>query len=192
MRQAPVWQNDASLWMASIERAPSGYAKGALARWLEDQDLEKDAAFWYREAVVQPPMPFEHSCFNLSRIHLKVGGPAAAIEAAQAGLVAGCERSAELMAPLALAYALTGRWEEALGTATDVGRDPTGKAVIAELSARSHAGDVQALRTALDAADDQSRSQLRAQVLKVLKEGGADVVAIEEALDETVPVSPEP
>ena len=58
MRQVPVWKNEATLWRAAIERAPSGYAKGALARWLEDQGLDRDAAFWYHQAVIQPPRPF--------------------------------------------------------------------------------------------------------------------------------------
>jgi len=98
------------LWQAAIERAPSGYAKGALARWLEDQGMDDDAAFWYREAVLQPPMPFQESCFNVTRIHLKRGQPQQAVRVGQEALTAGCDASPELVAPLALAHALSGEW----------------------------------------------------------------------------------
>ena len=130
-QQVPVWKNDATLWRAAIERAPSGYAKGALARWLEDQGKPKDAAFWYREAVVQAPMPFQESCFNVSRIHLKLNDPARAVEVGEEALTLGCEPSPELVAPLALAHALVGDWDAAIRRSTSVGRDPTRKAVVA-------------------------------------------------------------
>ncbi|MAY82428.1 MAG: hypothetical protein CL930_16805 [Deltaproteobacteria bacterium] len=183
VRQAPVWKNDASVWMASIERAPSGYAKGALAKWLDDQGMSKAAAHWYLEAVSQDPMPFEHSCFNLSRSHLKAHGPAAAIEATQKGLVHGCERSAELMAPYALAYALEGQWEQALAMAQEVSPDPTGKAVIAKLAAKTQLGDIQALQDAIESADKGQGADLRRQVLKVLDHAGADVDSVTSVLD---------
>ena len=125
-QQVPVWKNDATLWRAAIERAPSGYAKGALARWLEDQGKPKDAAFWYREAVVQAPMPFQESCFNVSRIHLKLNDPARAVEVGEEALTLGCEPSPELVAPSHwhMPSWVTGT---AIRRSTSVGRDPTGK-----------------------------------------------------------------
>jgi len=182
-RQVPVWKNDATLWRAAIERAPSGYAKGALARWLEDQGQLKDAAFWYREAVVQGPIPFQESCFNVSRIHLRLNDPARAIEVGEEALDLGCDPSPELVAPLALAHALTGSWESAKRHSSSVGRDPTGKAVVANLAARAATGDVDPLRIAVGAAAETDGANLRSQVMQVLEFGGADVQAIAQELD---------
>jgi hypothetical protein len=184
MRQVPVWKNEASLWKASIQRAPSGYAKGALARWLEDQDLNKDAAFWYHQAVIQPPMPFHESCFNVTRIHLKLGDPVSAIEAGLDALDAGCEPTPELMAPLALAYALEGQWQKAQAESAKIKRDPTGKAALAGLAAAAHLGDVGVLHSAIAAAGPEQGPKLRAQVLTVIARGGGDTAAIASALDE--------
>ena len=182
-RQVPVWKNDATLWRAAIERAPSGYAKGALARWLEDQGRAEDAAFWYREAVVQAPMPFQESCFNVSRIHLKLNDPARAVEVGEEALAVGCDPSPELVAPLALAHALEGNWEAAMRHSASVGRDPTGKAVVANLAAHAATGDVDLLRIAVGAVDQAEGASLRSQVMRVLEVGGADVQSIAQALD---------
>jgi hypothetical protein len=184
MRQVPIWKNEATLWKAAIERAPSGYAKGALARWLEDQELNKDAAFWYHQAVIQPPMPFHESCFNVTRIHLKLGDPTSAIEAGLDAIDAGCEQTPELMAPLALAYALDGQWEKARTESAKIKRDPTGKAALAGMAAIAHEGDVDALRLAIAAAGPERGPKLRAQVLTVIARGGGEPAAISQALDE--------
>jgi hypothetical protein len=180
--QVPIWKNDGSLWEAAIERAPSGYAKGAFARWLEDEGKDGAAAHWYHEAVVQPPRPFHESCFNITRIHLKRGIPKQAIAVGEEALEAGCEPSAELVAPLALAYALTGDWSKALQRSAKVDTDPTGKAILARLSAQAAMGDVQPLKEATSGPDGE---RLLAQVMLVLRRGGANVDAIRAALDGT-------
>jgi protein O-mannosyl-transferase len=179
MRQVPVWKNEATLWRAAIARAPSGYAKGALARWLEDQGMDDDAAHWYREAVIQTPRPFHESCFNVTRIHLKRGDPAAAVAVGQEALDAGCAPSAELVAPLALAHALTGEWSKAQQLAATVGQDPTGKAVIASLAASVALGDAGPLQAAMNGATPEQARRLKAQVMQVLTAGGAEVDAVE-------------
>jgi len=178
--QRPIWKNDGTLWEAAIERAPSGYAKGAFARWLEDEGKDGAAAHWYREAVVQPPRPFHESCFNITRIHLKRGIPKQAIAVGEEALEAGCEPSAELVAPLALAYALTGDWPKALQRSAKVDTDPTGKAILARLSAQAAMGDVQPL---IEATSGEDGERLLSQVMRVLRRGGANVEAIGAALD---------
>jgi len=177
--QVPIWAHDGTLWAAAIERAPSGYAKGALARWLEDRGDAIQAAHWYREAVVGPPRPFHESCYNVTRIQLKLGDPARAIDVGQEALEAGCAASPELLAPLALAHALEGEWEAALIQANRLQEDPTGKALIARLASQAALGDTQALREAVDA----EGPALEAQVMKVLEHGDADVGAIRSILD---------
>ena len=178
--QGPIRKDDASLWEAAIERAPSGYAKGAFARWLEDEGKDGAAAHWYREAIVQPPRPFHESCYNITRIHLKRGIPKQAIAVGEEALEAGCEPSAELVAPLALAYALTGDWAKALQRSAKVDTDPTGKAILARLASQAAMGDVQPLKEATSGPDGE---RLLAQVLLVLRRGGADVDGIQSALN---------
>ena len=176
--QAPVWANDRALWAAAIERAPSGYAKGALARTLEDTGDAVGAAHWYREAVIQPPQPFHESCFNVTRIHLKLGDPKRAIAVGNEALEAGCDASAELVAPLALAYALEGEWASAIRTAQVIPTDPTGKALVARLAAGAAMGDLEPLERARDA----EGPGLVDQVMVVLARGGADAEAIRDRL----------
>ena len=183
MRQVPIWKNEATLWRAAIERAPSGYAKGALARWLEDQGLDRDAAFWYHQAVIQPPRPFHESCFNVTRIQLKLGETQAAIDVGRDAIEAGCEESPELMAPLALAYALNGQWTKAREGADKITNDPTGKAVLVGLAARAVEGNVLPLRDAISTAGPEQGQKLRTQVLLVIDRGGGNVAAVTAALD---------
>ena len=176
--QTPVWANDRALWSAAIQRAPSGYAKGALARALEDSGDAVGAAHWYREAVIQPPRPFHESCFNVTRIHLKLGDPERAIAVGNEALEMGCEASAELVAPLALAHALEGEWSAAARTARTVATDPTGKALVARLAASAAMGDL----VPLERARDSEGLGLVNQVMMVLDRGGADADAIREQL----------
>jgi hypothetical protein len=110
---------------------------------------------------------------------LRRGLPKQAITAGEEALEAGCEPSAELVAPLALAYALTGDWGKALQRSAKVGADPTGKAILARLAAQAAMGDVQPLS---EATADPDGERLLAQVMLVLRRGSADVVAIQAAL----------
>jgi hypothetical protein len=171
-KQVPVWKNEATLWKAVLERAPSGYAAGALARWLEDNGQVVDAAHWY-EVAVQPPRAFHESCYNVTRVHLKLNQPAEAIRVGRAALAAGCEPSPELVAPLALALALEGEWEEANEYAQSVGSDPTGKAVIVRLAAQAQAGNLKPLNDAMNTTDGVGAMQIQKQVIRVLEHAGA-------------------
>ena len=146
--QLPTWETDDTLWRAAMARAPSGYAAGAYGRWLEDEGRMEAAAEAYRQAV-QPPRPFDTGCYNITRIHLALGRPDQAIEVGRAALAAGCARSPELVAPMAVALAITGDWTAAEAAAHSVGRDPTGKAVLVRLAARARAGDLAPLRAEL-------------------------------------------
>ena len=177
--QVPIWANDGTLWKASIERAPSGYAMGALARWLEDQGEAVQAAHWYREAVVHPPRPFHESCYNVTRIQLKLGDPEAAIVVGQEAEQAGCEVTPELVAPVALAHALVGEWDESLSQVRRLDEDPTGKVLIARLASQAALGDVQPLREAIE----REGPALADQVMKVLKHAQADLGPIRAQLD---------
>jgi len=68
-----------------------------------------------------------------------------------------------------------------------VGRDPTGKAVVAGLAAHAQLGNVDPLRIAIGSVDPSEGAALRDQVMMVLTHGGADVAAIAASLDAAAP-----
>jgi hypothetical protein len=98
------------------------------------------AAELYEQAVVGP-FPFWEACYNVADVHLRRGDPIAAAQAGERALSEGCGPTAELVAPTALAYALTGNWQRAEALALRVDRDPTGKAVVVRAAASVRSGD---------------------------------------------------
>jgi len=166
----PSWQDDDALWPAAMNRAPSGYAAGAYGRWLEDEGRMEAAAEAYSQAV-QPPRPFELGCYNITRIYLAIGQAQGAVVAGQSALQAGCPRSPELVAPLAVALAITGEWTAAEQEAKTVGQDPTGKALLVRLGARAREGDLAPLKAEMLASGEQA-PQLLGQVLSLIAFSG--------------------
>lgn len=170
-RQLPAWKDDETLWLSTLRRHPhSGYAAGAYAKLLEDEGRLDEAVAWYR-AATQPPRPFAHSCYNVVSLQLKRGDLGAAVHDGRRALENGCARSPELLAPLALALALTGQWEEAEARAAEVGVDPTGKAVLVRIAAAARRGDFAPFEAAA-AGQPEARAALAAQVARVLEQGG--------------------
>jgi hypothetical protein len=167
----PTWDTDQTLWRSAMDRAPSGYAAGAYARWLEDEGKLEQAATYYGQAVM-PPRPFTTACYNISRIHLALGRPDMAVTAGQTALEAGCEGSPELLAPMALAMALTGDWAAAESTARSVGDDPTGKAVLVRLAAAARRGDLAPLHGEMEAAGSPAGEGLLNQVARLIAFSG--------------------
>jgi hypothetical protein len=167
----PTWDTDQTLWRSAMDRAPSGYAAGAYARWLEDEGKLEQAATYYGQAVM-PPRPFATACYNITRIHLALGRPDMAVTAGQTALEAGCEGSSELLAPMALAMALTGDWAAAESTARSVGDDPTGKAVLVRLAAAARQGDLAPLHGEMEAAGSPAGEGLLNQVATLIAFSG--------------------
>ena len=167
----PTWESDETLWQSAMSRAPSAYAAGAYARGLEDEGKLEQAAHYYVLATA-PPRPFPTGCFNVTRVHLALGRPDQAITAGAAALEAGCERSAELLAPMALALALTAQWDAAETLASEVEDDPTGKTVIIELAAAARRGDMRPLNTEAAAVDGLRAQALRQQVATLIAFAG--------------------
>jgi hypothetical protein len=170
--QLQLWRNDATLWTTAMARAPSGYAAGALARWLEDTGQPDRAAGWYLKAIQAEPIPFEAACYNITRIHLRLGDPLAAVRTGQLALEAGCAPSPELLAPLAVALALTGDWGEAERVANQVDQDPTGKAIIVRLAAQARVGNLEPLRVAIKEAGGEPVTELIRQVAWLVEQSG--------------------
>mgnify|MGYP001342511143 CR=1 FL=1 len=122
-RILPHWKSNVSLFTKAAEVHNSPYQAGALAKALEEEGELDKAAFWYEKAVA-PPLPYQHSCYNITWIHLLRGDMKQIILSGEAALLAGCEPSAELNAPLALAYVTQGQWDKSQKLLTKTTRDP--------------------------------------------------------------------
>ncbi len=170
--QLQIWKNDEVLWKAAMRHAPSGYAAGALARWLEDEGRPQEAAHWYRRAIRMSPRPFQPACYNISRIHLRLSEPRTAVVVAREALEAGCDASPELMAPLAVALAATGDWNAAEQVANQIEQDPTGKAIVVRIAASARRGNYGPLRAATEASGGERSPQLIGQVIWLVEQSG--------------------
>ena len=175
-RTLPAWQSDATLWRAAVRAHPQPFTWAAYGKALEEAGLLDEAAdFIGRAATGAPPMP--HACFNTSRIHLRRGQPDAAAAAGQAALDAGCPAVPELLAPMAIGQAASGAWDEAERTASMVGRDPTGQAVLVRCAAAARRGDLGVLSAAaLGGGGDPL--MLKQQVAWLLRTSGEEAAAL--------------
>lgn len=170
-RLLPTWRDDESLWTTALSRHPNPYVYDGYAKLLEDHGDLAGAATWYERATV-PPAPSAHACYNVARIHLKRGDPAAAARAGQAALGAGCSPTPELVAPTAVGLAATGRWEAAAELARRVDHDPTGQAIVVRVAAAARRGDLGPLHQA-QASGKGDPVALAKQVAWLLEQGGA-------------------
>ncbi|MCB9745295.1 MAG: hypothetical protein H6741_08910 [Alphaproteobacteria bacterium] len=168
LRAMPTWLNDLTLWHVAAERRDTPYAWGALAKALQREGKLDAAAHANRQALDADP-PFPHACFNATRLHLDRGEPGAAVENGRFALARGCEPSPELLAPLAVAEASVGQWEEAEVTASRVGQDPTGLAVIVRVAAAARHGELGPFTEAVGQGDPAA---LAGQVRWLLEQSG--------------------
>ncbi len=136
----PHWRDDLTLWSAAAQRWPTAYTAGIYAKVLQDEGQLDEAARWYHRAT-SPPRPFAESCYNATAVHIQRGDPVAAIQAGDHALAAGCPPSAELVAPQALALAITGQWARAEAVALTLGEDPTGYGAAVRVAARIRRGE---------------------------------------------------
>jgi hypothetical protein len=175
-RTLPVWQSDATLWRAAVRAHPQPFTWAAYGKALEEAGLLDEAAEHIgRAATGDPPMP--HACFNATRIHLRRGAPAAAGPAGQAALDAGCPPVPELLSPMAVGQAVAGDWAAAERTASYVGADPTGQAVLVRCAAAARRGDLGVLvQTAAGGGGDPAA--LQSQVAWLLREAGEEAAAL--------------
>lgn len=147
-RTVPAWRGDLQLWGAAHAQHNTAYTAGILGRLLEAEGQLDLAAPLYAQATAGPRV-FQESCFNITAIHLHRGDPAAAVRDGEQALRAGCARSPELLAPLSVALARLGRWDEAEALAVQIEDDPTGLAVVVRVAAGRQRGDSGPLEEAL-------------------------------------------
>ena len=144
IRILPHWQSNVSLFSKAAEVHNSPYQAGALAKALEEEGRLDEAAFWYEKAVA-PPIPYQHSCYNITWIHLLRGDMEKMIQSGENALLAGCIPSAELQAPLALAYVTKGQWEQAQTLVNQSTRDPRNIFRLVQLCLMVHSRDTSVL-----------------------------------------------
>ncbi|MAA78640.1 MAG: hypothetical protein CL916_05225 [Deltaproteobacteria bacterium] len=143
-RILPHWKSNVSLFSKAAQVHNSPYQSGALAKALEEEGRIDEAAFWYEKAV-SPPLPYQHSCYNITWIHLLRGDMDQIIKSGESALLAGCEPSAELNAPLALAYVTQGQWKKAQTILNQSTRDPRNIFRLVRLCLMVHQRDVAVL-----------------------------------------------
>jgi len=167
LTQAPQWRDSASLWQRGHELGPSSRSACGVFKVVEDQP---EAADWLARALGPPPA--QHCCFSATRFFLDRGDPAGAVASGRTALARGCDPSAELLAPLAVAEAATGDWVQAEQHAGSALPDPTGLAPVVLSAAAKRRGD----RTVLEHWAAQSPggqiAALEAQVDWLLGLGG--------------------
>lgn len=176
LRTVPTWQSDVELWRAGTRAHPQPFTWGAYGKALEDVGLlDEAAAYTTQAATTEPPLP--HACLNVARLHLRRGAPVDAGEAGLRALDAGCPSVPELLSPTSLGLAVGGRWDEAEGLATAVGRDPTGQAVLVRCAAAARRGDLTVLAdTASGGGGDPAA--LQGQVAWLLRQSGDEAAAL--------------
>ena len=122
-RILPQWNTTQALFSHALEQYQTPYRAGAFAKALEEKGKLQEAAYWYEEAIALP-YPNIHSCYNITWIQLLQQDIPNLIRVGEKALHVGCPPSAELTAPLALAYAQTGQWEKTLPLLKQAKRDP--------------------------------------------------------------------
>lgn len=168
----PQWKDEDALWQAALREAPSPQAAGAYGVVLQGQGRLDEAAHWLHEATL-PPIPYPNACRALVPVHLQRGDPATAAIEGERALEAGCRPVPELLAPLSLALALTGRWEQAEQRVSQIqGEDPTGKAVIVRVAIAARRGDDGPFDAAAEGVDPQTRRTMAGQIAGILEQGG--------------------
>jgi tetratricopeptide (TPR) repeat protein len=143
IRILPNWNDNLRLFSKSAEVHSSPYQAGALAKALEEEGQLDDAAYWYEQAI-QPPIPYQHSCYNITWIHLLRRDMLKIVSTGERALQAGCTPSAELLAPLALGYAYAGNWKQAELLTKNSTRDPRNIFFLVSVTLKARARDIAA------------------------------------------------
>lgn len=169
--QVRIWNGSDSLWAAAVSRHPSPWVYGVVARELDLDGRKDEAVEWYRRATA-PPKPMIEACYRVAWVSLDRGQPDDVIADGQAALDAGCPPEPELLAPMAVALALRGDWDQAELAAIQVVPDPTGLSTIVEVAAGARRGELGPLRVAIDEHPELPSEGLYRRVSWLLDQAG--------------------
>lgn len=144
VREQRIWSTNRAYFEHAYAVSPSSRnACGVFtARQFEGETAELER--WMRLALRPPPSEF--CCFNATRWPLEAGQPERAVALGELALNSGCTGTPELVAPLAMSLALTGRWDAAEEWASKLEDDPWGYTPVVRAAAAMRRGDEGVLR----------------------------------------------
>jgi len=141
-KQLPHWQSDTALWQQAYTSAPGLQSACGMFKATEAKALaqapgpQREALFlsaepWLAKSLEAPTNPY--CCFSASRWmwdrnqkEWDMMKPQPAIEWGRLALRNGCEKSPELLVPLAVSEALMGEWDQAEERVRHLKRNPYG------------------------------------------------------------------
>ncbi len=169
--QVPMWKSDRVLFGAAVDAWQNPHVYGMYAKIIEQEGRLDEAAHWYRQAVSNPK-PYPHSCWNITRIHLLRGSPDEAVRDGKEAIKRGCPKSPELISPLSLALAFTGKWDEAVKMANSINEDPTGQLILVKVAYGAKKRDMTPFETAIKSNPNGNKAALKEQVAYILRQSG--------------------
>jgi hypothetical protein len=141
-KQLSHWQSDTALWQQAYTSAPGLQSACGMFKATEAKALapapgpQREALFlsaepWLAKSLESPTNPY--CCFSASRWMWErnqnewdLMKPQPAITWGRLALRNGCEKSAELLVPLAISEAITGKWDQAEERVRNLKRNPYG------------------------------------------------------------------
>jgi hypothetical protein len=181
--QLPVWGSTAALWEQGHRVSPGTHTACGVFKAYEAQlnDTPRSSRAWPQkfqqanamllEALEAPPSAY--CCFSASRWPWRLGLVDETLEKGRLALDRGCPPSAELLAPLSMAEALSGNWDAAVAYASGVETDPTGLVPVVLSAAALRRGDESVLNAWEERGAGGATLELRAQVEMILSRSGS-------------------
>ena len=181
--QLPVWASTASLWEHGHRVSPGTHTACGLFKAYEAKlnETPRSSRAWAQtfqqansmllEALETPPSAY--CCFSASRWPWQLGLVDETLEKGRLALDQGCPPSAELLAPLSMAEALSGNWDAAVAYASGVESDPTGLVPVVLSAAALRRGDDSVLKAWEEKGAGGATLELRAQVEMILSRSGS-------------------
>ena len=149
-------------------KAPSSQSACGLFKQLEKAEQHQKAFPLLIEAFTAPVRP--HCCFNASRYPFSHEQLEATLYAGHYALQQGCPESPELLAPLAMAEALTGQWSQAKAHAEVFGTDPWGFGPVILTAEGLRRGDEEPLLEWTQYAGQSDTTPLRERAERLIKQ----------------------
>lgn len=145
---------------ARRQDSPSATAVGLAAERAGDPALAWE---WYRRALLVKALD-PRACQRLLAVSLEVRPPRMVLFDRELALAAGCEEDGELRAPVAVALARLGAWDEAEDMALRAGRDAAGLGLLVRVAAGLRRGQDGPLRVLGALPGAPSEAQARALI----------------------------
>lgn len=145
---------------AHRQDSPSATAVGLAAERAGDPSLAWE---WYRRALLTRDLD-PRACRRLLAVSLEVRPPRMVLFDHELALAAGCEEDGELRAPVAVALARLGAWDEAEDMALRAGRDAAGHGLLVRVAAGLRRGQDGPLRVLGALPGAPSEAQARALI----------------------------